>query len=532
MKAPQQHRKPTDTEAKVKHGGDKLHCLKPGKYTNKSSGNIGAKCRREDGQLFTGSKIALKGGSFMEVPFSNSTNLSAQPPNYSKKMKLQFFPIDEAIQKVLQQEKHNPYLELTLAPRKKMSSIVQHLNTKWGRSSCAKGELMLFPYGARPDSLVGSEKWTVNDSCTAADVYVAVGSPSTFRLRYGWFEQQSSEESLAPVHSAEKTIGDKPSDHFVFPNKPSDPFEFPNKPLDPFEFPNKPSDPFEFPSKHSDPFEFPSKFTSPSDVCNTEQTVVDNQSKVTPLSWIDCISNISFGALLSQAVPSQDSKQPPLQNSSILQQIPATCDSFDAAIASLIAHQQTSNQPKVSNPSVWDAEETCHAFPRNQTSARMFSSAHGNSSAITSSILGAIPESDTDGNQRCSTEGRKEESTPQIPGLGNNDNVKPDEPMPESTGEPELGAFDSRLLSGTDSLGLSGLLANSLDAFPKFTVSNSCLRSSVIQDVEEEAYRDGLEAQVANDGVSRDKEKGSEDYYLSFTQLLTGPVPYDLLTGS
>ncbi|VAH58019.1 unnamed protein product [Triticum turgidum subsp. durum] len=436
MKAPQQHRKPTDTEAKVKHGGDKLHCLKPGKYTNKSSGNIGAKCRREDGQLFTGSKIALKGGSFMEVPFSNSTNLSAQPPNYSKKMKLQFFPIDEAIQKVLQQEKHNPYLELTLAPRKKMSSIVQHLNTKWGRSSCAKGELMLFPYGARPDSLVGSEKWTVNDSCTAADVYVAVGSPSTFRLRYGWFEQQSSEESLAPVHSAEKTI-----------------------------------DPFEFPSKHSDPFEFPSKFTSPSDVCNTEQTVVDNQSKVTPLSWIDCISNISFGALLSQAVPSQDSKQPPLQNSSILQQIPATCDSFDAAIASLIAHQQTSNQPKVSNPSVWDAEETCHAFPRNQTSARMFSSAHGNSSAITSSILGAIPESDTDGNQRCSTEGRKEESTPQIPGLGNNDNVKPDEPMPESTGEPELGAFDSRLLSGTDSLGLSGLLANSLDAFPKFTVS-------------------------------------------------------------
>uniref|UniRef100_A0A453E8H7 TSL-kinase interacting protein 1 n=1 Tax=Aegilops tauschii subsp. strangulata TaxID=200361 RepID=A0A453E8H7_AEGTS len=403
MKAPQQHRKPTDTEAKVKHGGDKLHCLKPGKYTNKSSGNIGAKCRREDGQLFTGSKIALKGGSFMEVPFSNSTNLSAQPPNYSKKMKLQFFPIDEAIQKVLQQEKHNPYLELTLAPRKKMSSIVQHLNTKWGRSSCAKGELMLFPYGARPDSLVGSEKWTVNDSCTAADVYVAVGSPSTFRLRYGWFEhnlkQQSSEESLAPVHSAEKTIGDKPSDHFVFPNKPSDPFEFPNKPLDPFEFPNKPSDPFEFPSKHSDPFEFPSKFTSPSDVCNTEQTVVDNQSKVTPLSWIDCISNISFGALLSQAVPSQDSKQPPLQSSSILQQIPATCDSFDAAIASLIAHQQTSNQPKVSNPSVWDAEETCHAFPRNQTSARMFSSAHGNSSAITSSILGAIPESDTDGNQ-------------------------------------------------------------------------------------------------------------------------------------
>ncbi|KAF7046567.1 hypothetical protein CFC21_055591 [Triticum aestivum] len=369
MKAPQQHRKPTDTEANVKLGVNKMHCLKPGKYTHKSPGNVGAKCRTGDGQSFTGSKIALKSGSSMEVPFLNLTNVSAQPPNYSGKMKLQFFPIDEAIQKVLQQEKHNPYLELTLAPRKKMSSIVQHLNTKWGRSSCAKGDLMLFPYSARPDSIASSKKWTLNDSCTAADVYVAVGSPSTFRLRYGWFKpnlkQQTSEASLAPVHSAEKTLGDKPSH----------------------------------------PFEFPSKFASPSVECNTEKTVVDNnQSKATPLSWIDSISNISFGALLSQAVPSQDSKQPPLQNSSIFQQqIPATCDSFDAAIASLIARQQTSNQPKVSNPSPWEADETCHAFPppRNQNLSRVPSCGPGNSSAIiTSTILGSIAESGTDGDHQ------------------------------------------------------------------------------------------------------------------------------------
>ncbi|KAM3206267.1 hypothetical protein ACQJBY_061753 [Aegilops geniculata] len=354
MKAPQQHRKPTDTEVNVKLGVNKMHRLKPGKCTHKSPGNVGAKCRTGDGQSFTGSKIALKGGSSMEVPFLNLTNVSAQPPNYSGKMKLQFFPIDEAIQKVLQQEKHNPYLELTLAPRKKMSSIVQHLNTKWGRSSCAKGDLMLFPYSATPDSISSSKKWTLHDSCTAADVYVAVGSPSTFRL---------SEASLAPVHTSEKTLGDKPSD----------------------------------------PFEFPSKFTSPSVECNTEQAVADNQSKVAPLSWIDSISNISFGALLSQAVPSQDSKQPPLQNSSIFQQqIPATCDSFDAAIASLIARQQTSSQPKVSNPSPWEADETCHAFPppRNQNLARMPSSGPGNSGAITSTILGAIAESGTDGDHQ------------------------------------------------------------------------------------------------------------------------------------
>ncbi|KAE8776382.1 hypothetical protein D1007_51001 [Hordeum vulgare] len=140
---------------------------------------------------------------------------------------------------------------------------------------------MLFRYGARPDSIVGSEKWSINDSCTAVDVYVAVGSPSTFCLRYGWFDhnlkQQSSEESLAPLHSTEKTIGDKPSDHF----------EFPNETLDTFDFPNKPSDPFEFPNKPSHPFEFPSKFASPSVVCNIEQTVAPESTGEPELGAFD-----------------------------------------------------------------------------------------------------------------------------------------------------------------------------------------------------------------------------------------------------
>ncbi|CAM0880038.1 unnamed protein product [Alopecurus aequalis] len=498
MKAPQQRGKPTDTDAKVKHG-TKMLGLKPGKYSNKSSGNVVAKCIRGDAQSLTGSKITgskftLKGGSFMVAPFSNSTNLLAQPPNHSGKMKLQFFPIDEAIQNVLQQESHNPYLELTLAPRKKISSVVQHLNTKWGHSSCAKGDLMLFPYNARLDSIVDSEKWTVKDSCTAGDVYVAVGSPSTFRLRYGWFEpnlkQQSSVASLASAHSAEKTIGDKPPDPFSSKQKQmANLSEFPAN----FARPDlkqqssvaslasahsaektvgdKPSDPISSEQKEmADLSKFPANFATPSVEPTTEQTVSDNQSKATPLSWIDCISNISFGALLSEAVPSQDSKQPPLQSNSILQQLPPTCDSFDAAIASLIAKQQTTSQPKVSNPSLWDADETCHAFPsRKQTSFRMPSLAPSNS---TSSNLGAIPEFDTDGDQHWCTEGRKEEPRPQIPGFGiNDDNVKPDIAMLESTGEPEPGASCSRLLNGTDSLGLSGLLANSLDAFPNFSVS-------------------------------------------------------------
>jgi len=106
MKAPQQHGKPTDTDAKDKPG-NKMQCLKPGKHSKKSSGNVGAKCIRGDAKSHTGSKIIgskipLKGGSFMVAPFSNSTNLLAQPPNHSGKMKLQFFPIDEEIQNVLQ----------------------------------------------------------------------------------------------------------------------------------------------------------------------------------------------------------------------------------------------------------------------------------------------------------------------------------------------------------------------------------------------------------------------------------------------
>ncbi|KAL5198798.1 hypothetical protein ABZP36_002310 [Zizania latifolia] len=388
----------------------------------------------------TENQIALKGGSIMEAQFCDSRNLSARPSNHSGKIKLQLFPIDEAIQK----ENHNPYLEMTLASRKKISSVVQHLNTKWGNSQCARGELMLIPYDARLDNIASSGKWTHSDSCTAADVHAAVGSPSTFRLRYGWFgpffEQRSSGPILEPVHSVDKIIV--------------------NEPLDPV---------FREQKQMTHSSEFPSNVIAPY-VGVDAVKIVDNQSKVASFSWIDCVSNISFGALLSEAAPSQDSKQLLSQNNRSFSQIPVNCDSFDAAIASMIAHQQASNQPKVSNPSLWDVEETCHAFPfQNQTSIRAFGTTPGSSGAITSSILGAIPESVTDVDQQCFTEIMKEEPSPHT-SLSSNDYVTPDISVPESTGEPELAASCSRLLGGTDSLGLSGLLANSLDAFQKFSV--------------------------------------------------------------
>ncbi|XP_006643835.1 TSL-kinase interacting protein 1 [Oryza brachyantha] len=340
MKPPQQRYEPADTGTIAKFGCSKMQSLKPGKYINKSSGNASTKHRRAGisaPQLCTEKQIALKDGNFMEAPFHVS--ISSRPPTHSGKIKLQLFPIDEEIQKVLQQENRNPYLELILAPRKKISSVVQHLNAKWGNSQCARGELMLFPNDAKLDNITVSEKWTHSDSCTAADVHAAVGSPSIFRLRYGWFEtnfgQRSSAPSLGSVHSAGKIIR--------------------NEPLDPV---------FREQKQMACLSEFPSNFAAPSIEASTVNTLKqDNQSKGTPLSWIDCISNISFGALLAESAPSRDSKQLLSQNNSSLQQIPPTADSFDAAIASLIARQQASSQPKVSNPSLWDAEETCHAFP-------------------------------------------------------------------------------------------------------------------------------------------------------------------------
>ncbi|CAL4952002.1 unnamed protein product [Urochloa decumbens] len=452
MKAHKHRCSAPETGANTKSSCNKLPSLKAGANINKSSGNIAAKRRNGAGfspESYTESKITSKTGSLMESPSNDSKKFSARPPSHSGKIKLQLFPIDESIQNIMQQEKHNPYLELILAPRKKMSSVVQHLNTKWGNSQCAKGELMLFPNDARVDTVASSAKWTLKDTCTAADVHVAVGSPSTFRLRYGWFEPnlklQNSGPSLASVQSADKTIGIKPPD-LVFTEQ-----------------------------KHMAGLsEFPSNFVTPSIVDNTNAVQpADNQSKVAPLSWLDSISNISFGALLSEAAPSQDSKQLPSQNNPSLQQIPATCDSFDAAIASLIARQQASNQPRVANPSLWEAEDTCHAFAfQNQASGRTSSSAPGNSgTAMSSSVLGAIPETGTDDDQQCSTNGKEIEASTEPSVLGTGLNAKPETSVHESTGIPEQGSSFSGFLSGTDSLGLSGLLANSLDAFQNFSVN-------------------------------------------------------------
>ncbi|KAK7269533.1 hypothetical protein RIF29_22264 [Crotalaria pallida] len=101
----------------------------------------------------------------------------------SAKIKLQLFPINKETRIGLEKDGHNPYLELTLRGQKKISSVLKHLEKKWGSSSIAKGDPILFPYNIM-ENLSDCMRWTVNDShTTAAAVYAAVGSPAVFQLK-------------------------------------------------------------------------------------------------------------------------------------------------------------------------------------------------------------------------------------------------------------------------------------------------------------------------------------------------------------
>lgn len=97
---------------------------------------------------------------------------------------------------------------------------------------------------------------------------------------------------------------------------------------------------------------------------------LQTQTVLTPAEWADSLTNISVGDLLAEATDIMDTTcvGPSLQGSSqCLQEVPFSCDSFDAAIAALIhKHEDKSGfQPTVDShvpSSIWDAEETCDAF--------------------------------------------------------------------------------------------------------------------------------------------------------------------------
>ncbi|KAJ8464740.1 hypothetical protein OPV22_027292 [Ensete ventricosum] len=351
--------------------------------------------------------------------------------DFNGKVKLQLFPIDEATRKALEKNNHNPYLELTLTTRKRISSVVKHLNLKWGSSKLASGELMLFPYNVSLDSLANSIRWTLEDSdVTAADVHASLGSPAFFRLRYGWFsnlEQTACQTSMTSHFNKETnrtcekiiTSGDKllcgmsSKEH-----GPCHMDDSVNQVVDTHLFLEK-----------------------------TIQNGVDqNNGRNVNMSWVDCLSNMSFGAILSEVseTPVNLCHPLPAPNSS-LQQIPITCDSFDAAVASVMARHQPSNPSnRLIHSSILEAEETCHAFPFAKLGPRVEQASLNNICPIPVTVDACLePKS------------RSEESL-----NGGNQFAGMNLSLPDSLGPLESIAPCSREMNDGETVGLGGLITN------------------------------------------------------------------------
>ncbi|KAG5136639.1 hypothetical protein JHK82_021370 [Glycine max] len=276
----------------------------------------------------------------------------------SAKIKLQLFPINEGTRIGLEKDGHNPYLELTLRGRKKICSILKHLGKKWGSSSIAKGELILFPYNIM-ENLSGCRRWTINDSdTTASAVYTAVGSPALFRLKYGWFymlEPGSFGIPSTPTPDKPDVAGSGNANLEETLCGERDKVRI-SKEYKATEVGNAASE------------------TVSQKVENATVDPMDNEPRISsslqqPSSpWIDSLSNISIGGLLSEA--SLFGGLDPKSFAGI-QPCDITSDSLDAFIAAA----QINNRPVPRLPaddlrtSILDAEETCHAFPLRKLSS-------------------------------------------------------------------------------------------------------------------------------------------------------------------
>lgn len=267
----------------------------------------------------------------------------------SVKIKLQLFPIDEGTCMGLEKDGYHPYLELTLSARKKITSVLKHLNSKWGSSSIALGEPILFPYNILESSSV-YRRWSLNDNdISAGDVYEAVGRPDIFRLRYGWFcyPEPKTFCKLSTSMSFSQSEGTRKScsSNMKSTNGKGKQIEVKSEEL---------------------------KENNVSEV--TTAVVVEKIAPVDPVDnepgmdgglgqssvlWADSLTNMSIGGLLSEASLLGKS-----DTNAGLQPTQPISDLFDAYYTT---HTNCPQGPWLStqdsHSSILDAEETCHAFP-------------------------------------------------------------------------------------------------------------------------------------------------------------------------
>ncbi|XP_028766270.1 TSL-kinase interacting protein 1 isoform X2 [Neltuma alba] len=315
------------------------------------------------------------------------------------KLKLQLFPIDDCTRRALERDNHNPYLELTLSTRKKLSSVIDHLNRKWGNSSIAVGQIMLFPYNTQKENLASYQRWTQESTVSAGDVYGMIGSPPTFRLRYGWFSHAELGPSnnqvpvafnCMPGQSNIETVSVE--GHIVDPSLPTTSSNYhqdlcedrgtsATKNLAPTttstDLPNARDDNVSLNPGIRESGDatliVSSRGVDAGDEIMTKQADEMNELRLSSGmgfsagEWADSLTNISIGDLLSGASEDLEDVNPTdAENCNGLLQIPFSADSFDAAIAAHISRHQEKmgHQPTLAShiSSIWDAEETCDAF--------------------------------------------------------------------------------------------------------------------------------------------------------------------------
>ncbi|KAG8096847.1 hypothetical protein GUJ93_ZPchr0013g34366 [Zizania palustris] len=297
----------------------------------------------------------------------------------SAKLKLQLFPINEATQKALEKDEHNPHLELTLSAKKKISSVLEHLNRKWGNSNIASGELLLFPYCAHQEDLATYQRWTTKDTVAVADVFLSVNTPSVFRLRYGWFSLAKLEAGVSDISSThfencmipEDIHAKSPSEACV--QKDGKSSEVPEQCID--------VSPSQFDRQKQEQVTANQVF---------EAGVGMGCAAISEGQWADTLTDISVEYLLTEASKGANADCPGTSNTKNALFLENTCsyDSFDAAIALHACYKAAEQPALVSHSTIWGAEETCDEFSFNLAASRK---QEGSNTSVSSS-----PDSDSD----------------------------------------------------------------------------------------------------------------------------------------
>uniref|UniRef100_A0A0E0KJK0 SANT domain-containing protein n=1 Tax=Oryza punctata TaxID=4537 RepID=A0A0E0KJK0_ORYPU len=339
----------------------------------------------------------------------NTVNVDARTLSPSSS---NLFPINEATRKALEKDEHNPHLELTVSARKKISSVLEHLNRKWGSSNIASGELLLFPYCAHQEDLATYQRWTTRDTVVVADVFLSVNSPPVFRLRYGWFSLAELEggsgisstrfencmipediHAKSPSEACVQKDGTflsscAPEEHLCNSKDRSALF---------LAMTFCTSKSVKGQELHSD---FPPSWFSrqKQEKVSTNQVLEANLgtdcATISEGDWADTLTDISVGYLLTEASIGANTDCPgiAIAKNTLFLENPCSYDSFDAAVALHASRHKTVEQPTLASQStIWGAEETCDEFSFNLAASRKQENSNTSASSSPDNDSGVLP---------------------------------------------------------------------------------------------------------------------------------------------